>query len=706
MSRMGWITLSTIVLSVSACGGSADTPTLPGTGLPGGVLPKDTTTVGATTTSQQRMLAMDAVQLLINSLPPASFDANTKLLTEYLKALPQFVDVGSSADGTVWATFKGGQMMFIVDGAPETPKATQAGTSSAPTLPPSLLPAAFVATRAATAASPGTVPASAHFQLFNALGSYFSGSDPRSDIAAMLTANGYTGTSEDATLAALRTVSGDGIFYYRAHGGSGTYQSPSGTQTVYALWTASEALDASQEANDQTLTVDLAAHRVVYMLFRDDRWSRGLPKLVEPARHYGITGDFVSRYMSFSANSLIYLDACNSSNHPELYSAFKNASVVVGWDERALIELLGLSARYVFDRLLGSNTFAPEVPKQRPFEYDALPGDPKFGKPNAFGYSKAPAAGGGTIEAELHLKQIGGDFGILAPSISSLGLNGLTDELYVFGYFGADPGPDGKLTINDGTGEVALAVASWTPTKITTVLPRKGTGSAGNVVVSVRGHKSNARQIVAWQGTLVYTESELGTLNQRFEMDVVARVDPQDTRIQIAKAPQLLFTPPFDANQSVQTRYTAGGTYSGPFGPCTLTEDWKASGSIPANIISLSGQPQYFYSGLVDPTKSVMQLTFGALEPDGLQESGAIKCPGGSPTPSTSARDIAVDPHILDEVGGLLMMNLSLDGGLNIVAGSRQRSIPSEIDPTRNATLSLQWPTIKAFPAVDRTLPR
>jgi len=40
-----------------------------------------------------------------------------------------------------------------------------------------------------------------------------------------------------------------------------------------------------------------------------------------------------------------------------------------------------LSARYVFDRVLGSNTFAPETPRQRPFEYDVIPVDPKFEKP-------------------------------------------------------------------------------------------------------------------------------------------------------------------------------------------------------------------------------------------------------------------------------------------------------------------------------------
>ena len=725
MFRMRWISLCTIVLTVSACGaagGISDAPPqLPGG--PGGVIPKDTTPVGAATTSQQRMGVLDAVQLLVGALPRQSFDANTKLLVDYLKVLPQFVDVGSSADGTVWATFKGGQMMFIVNGGPlEGPQAPAAVRvpSARPTIAPrrsnqsgALIPSTVdspAATPSSAQASTGTVPKSERFHLFNALGSYYSGSDPRSDIQAMLTANGYTGTSADATLPALRAVSGDGIFYLRAHGGSGSYKSDVSTQDVYALWTASEAIDATQEVNDAALTVDLATHRVVYMLFRDDRWSIALPAIVEKNRHYGITDGFINHYMSFSDNSLIYIDACESANHPNLRAAFKNASVFAGWNERAAISLLGLSARYVFDRLLGANVFAPEAPKQRPFEFDALPNDPKFGKGKAFGYSKWTAADGSVIAAELLFTKMAGDFGILAPSIWALQVQDVTDELLIRGYFGPDPGADGrdsKVTINDGaSGDVGLAISSWTPTLITTDLPRIGAGSAGNVVVTLHGHKSNTRQVLAWQGTLKYSNQEAGSLTQRFDLDVRVRSDPHEVRNRIADTPGPNLFKVFTTNEAFEARYSASGSYSSPAGMCTGIEDWGGTGSIPAIFIPALGGKVYTYSGQVDAQQSLFQMTFVASDPKGLQRSLTLKCPLGSTT-SSLAVAIGTDLQVLDvsKLGGRTV-DMSLDNGLNVLPGIRQRLIPSSQDPSLKATLTLQWPAMTAKPAYDRTLPR
>ena len=91
--------------------------------------------------------------------------------------------------------------------------------------------------------------------MFDGAGSYVPG-DPHADLEAMLTKHGYTGTREDATLAALRSVSGDGIFYMRAHAGRGPIHGDS-TRIKYALRTATAA-DSAAEANDATLLTDSA----------------------------------------------------------------------------------------------------------------------------------------------------------------------------------------------------------------------------------------------------------------------------------------------------------------------------------------------------------------------------------------------------------------------------------------------------------------
>jgi len=135
---------------------------------------------------------------------------------------------------------------------------------------------------------------------------------------------------------------------------------------------------------------DLTHQRVVYMLFRNDFWSQ--KGLSDPSRHYGITSNFISQYMSFADNSLVYVDACDGARD-QVRDAFKNknGSLFVGWNERAEIGVLGKTARYVFDRLLGANKFAPESPEQRPFGYDALKRDPKFVVNKRYGYSEASA---------------------------------------------------------------------------------------------------------------------------------------------------------------------------------------------------------------------------------------------------------------------------------------------------------------------------
>src|SRR5882762_1685499 len=91
--------------------------------------------------------------------------------------------------------------------------------------------------------------------------------------------------------------------------------------------------------------------------------------------------------MSFADHSLVYVDACNGATFPQFRASFKNASVFVAWDERTTMGAMRDTARYVFDRLLGANRFAPESPKQRPFEYAALKRDPKFGPGKKYGYS-------------------------------------------------------------------------------------------------------------------------------------------------------------------------------------------------------------------------------------------------------------------------------------------------------------------------------
>ena len=701
-----------VLLVSTACGGSGLTDAPPD--FP---FPIDTTgPVGgaATTTSQQRMAALDAVELVLSFLPGQDLATETRFLVEAMRAMPQFAAVGAAPDQTVWAKFTNGMSLFIVHagpgeatGGPPTQAVTGLARDPAPWTTsggPTHVSAAPVALRPPARRIAGTVPASARFRLFDGVGSYVPG-DPRADLEAMLTKHGYTGTREDATLAALRSVSGDGIFYMRAHAGLGSIHGDS-TRLKYALWTATAA-DSAAEANDATLLTDLMVGRVVYMLFRVTAWTNANP-LAAPNRHYGITEDFISHYMTFANNSFVYVDACETAAQPGLRAAFRNASLFAGWTERVLFAAQGPTARYVFDRMLGANTFGPEAPHQRPFDFESLPLDPKFGRGWILGYSRSVRANGSVIEAELTFHHLRGEFGILAPSIHSLSVNEVTKEVVLQGYFGNDPGADGKVTIDDGSGPFDLTLIQWLPDLIRAHLPSSGRGASGDVVVDVRGHQSNRRQLLEWKGTLVFTLDEVGSLAQTIEMDVRARTDPQDVRDLPGQPPKANPVAFFSLIPATQSRYRALGTFSMPIGMCTSTTTWFASGSIDAALLATSTE-SFTYGGRVDALRSIFELTvLKAVASQGLSVTATLDCPLGRTSADVKGKiesfaEIVDDPVLR---GGKLSIELPLDPAWHVTAGRKQRSIASAMDPAGQVTFILQWPQIPPRPLYNPTLPR
>src|SRR5262249_22548413 len=173
--------ITSLLLAAAACGDLNRQPTSPN--------------------AQERKDALDALEPVLATLPVGDFAANTNRLVQAIKALPQFADAGSAPDGTVWGMFKGGILLFVVPLPPAQGDPAQVPVAAAPPLEAGTRPMALTSSSAG-----GTVPKSPRFRLFNGLGSYFSDSDPRTEIQAMLMANGYTGTSDEATLSSLRTV--------------------------------------------------------------------------------------------------------------------------------------------------------------------------------------------------------------------------------------------------------------------------------------------------------------------------------------------------------------------------------------------------------------------------------------------------------------------------------------------------------------------
>jgi hypothetical protein len=118
---------------------------------------------------------------------------------------------------------------------------------------------------------------------------------------------------------------------------------------------------------------------------------------------------------------------------------------------------------------------------------------------------------------------VGQGFKILAPTIQSMVMFDNTDELRILGYFGDFAG---SVTV----GGVEAAVTLWDPYEIRCMLPATGDGTAGDVVVDVRGHKSNVHQLSEWRGIVTFTHTGPGGLTRTLDFDLHFRADLSNWR--------------------------------------------------------------------------------------------------------------------------------------------------------------------------------
>ena len=716
--RFGAVSLLSV--AIAACGDHSSL------GIDPGQLLGDTTLFGPGTTgsltTRERVQALDALQTVVSGLQGgASYDADTKALVSKMQSLPQFAAAGSSPDGTVWGMFKDGILVFVASSGPpdsaasnvapgfslqpEAKRPSVGGRFSPPTLErTSISPFNALGASTARADAGGTVPSSPTFRLFDGVGPAFSG-DTRSTIEAMLIENGYTGGSETAALKTLRTVSNVGVFYIRTIGGAASTQAANTILDTYGLWTTDEATDSTAEAKDPALVDDLKHQRVAYMYYRVGNWQRAADPFPPPFplpvknRHYAITSEFISHYMSFSDNSLIYIDASFSSAQPALAMAFKNASLFVGWNGKVGFEAAGRTSAYVFDRLLGANKFVPETPQQRPFPYYALMQDPKFGHGKSFGYSLWGTSSG-TEQADLQMAPLAGQFGMLAPTIFNVTVEEQQDQLDIAGDFGPNPGSNGKVTIEDGSGEVALAIKQWNPDLITTQLNRTGPGSAGGVVVSVRGHHSNVRQLLEWRGTFTWTLKEAGSLTQTWSLDLRARVDPQESRVLPGSVP---FGGPrgyISLTDGFQATYDANGEATVK-NLCTVVTQWNGHGTVSSKFPPTS-QTSYASEGEIDVGARTWKLGFNAKAARALSTLTTTTC-GSTTTTSPGTEDMFATPWDQGDGGGI---TLNLDAVLGLSASQKSLTEASGIDPTAKRTYTIRWPSISTRPIFIPSLPR
>ena len=387
------------------------------------------------------------------------------------------------------------------------------------------------------------------------------------------------------------------------------------------------------------------------------------------------------------------LNACNSDDAGIKQAFFDaGASVYTGWSLPVDIERGLEAADRLVDHLLGSNTILPGfVPLMRPFDLFSL-------KPFLDDLGYTAFVDPPDLRGELVVTQnpLGGEFALLAPTIQRLYVDESSGALIIMGLFGPDPGSDGQVTV----GGTPVVVREWLPYQITAELSPSGAGSAGAVVVGVRGtddpltalvfRKSNVARLSAWEGELRYTESGPGSLQEWMTYRFHVRGDVQATRAQPASAPERQPQLHFDLAPDVTAPYGALGEYQcSPEPEDSYLEAWSGGGTLPVSYDLSPGT----FTGM-----GLMDL---------VARTGTILVGGGATfTMTVTANGVTTSaeaPLPWYAIGTSSGYAFTLSPSLGIEAGAIEQTMPRPICGGEQMTSRLEWDAmpLQFVPAPD-----
>ena len=537
----------------------------------------------------QRTAVFKSLTSIADSLQRVNPSAMNSTLLNYFSSRPEFQSSGTGPDGTVYAVFGDGRVLICGDNLADKPL----GGISQQTME-------GVAQPQSLSKASSNLPGFRSVLLMNALGSRFDYSDGTTgvtkmnqDLVRIFNAGGYKDVTQSvATIEGLKTVRGAGIFHLSTHGGTGVLADRK--TGVYSLMTAT-ARDSTKDIG--IYKDDFDQKRLTYMLFPNAKSADGKPTsfLV-----YGITPSFVTQYMSFPTNSLVYITACSSSS-TEMRAAFSQAgaSVYGGWTNSTVGFQAFDAARFFFDRCLGTDLVAPiPSPRQRPFGWAYVLDDMTYR-----GLSKSVAAVG---TSNLVFTSLKGDLTDLLPTLelSSFTSYGSYMTLDVGGDWGATAG---KVLLN---GLEQHLTKPWKPGSLEMDLPIGG----GNLQIDVNGLLSNVVQLTQWDGTITYTVTGRGTLKRTITANVRMIGDIHRYRVlpgaNIIWKDEAVFVMPrmVAALPASSCTYEASGEYRNSLGE--LVEQWGGAGSFPLEALPTVANPGGFLMGTVGDVGQTTSFDF------------------------------------------------------------------------------------------------
>jgi hypothetical protein len=575
---------------------------------------------------------MDVIAAKFTSLPRTDPQADDQELLNFVIGLPQISTAGLDTDDlAVWAHFADDDQLIVIlnNRQPsvrgsvsssahlgavlsDIASSTRAADSA---MPISLLPTSQTLSASVTAPDPPTeLPKRPTVRLLNTLGPSSFG-NPIPQLHSWLESEQhYFDIGGDATVAGLRKVGGDGVFFLSTHGGASN--NPSGENFPYILWTSSR-WTLVPDPNDPLLKGDIADGDVVPVLAAADFANLSCPEPRNGAPctwkdpidewHWAITPKFVSDYWgNFGENAFVFLSVCNSDNPFIILPIFRKLASVYGGYAGCTPPDVDDSTLLTFDRLLGANHVFQETEfNQRPFDYTQVVVDLPLHGLNKF-----------LSKLAFRVNPDAPNFGLLAPSISNITVDetkGTSGQLTINGIFGQNPGPnysEGFVTI--GSPDFFANIESWDPNKIVVDLTPSGPGSAGDVQVDVRGHKSNVARLTDWRGNQ-FTYTELG--DQSLKLQTVYTTH---FRADIRRYRKAIHFPPDEPSGAVVVAldstadYQASGSTSRSFPHKIEIWRWDGSGNLTAPI-STNSAGVFAMTGRVNNSTQIGSVTWAAF---------------------------------------------------------------------------------------------
>ena len=573
---MRWFPFVVALLILSGCGGGGGGDAASGGGGGG----------GGALTDAVRMAAIKKVETQIETLETQNLtpaQENTQIAA-YMATLPEFSASGVSVDLSAWGRFRDGRFLIVSNNRdPQWQQPIPAGSP---------LPARQ--TRGAN----DLIATTKHARLFHSFGTGFD--QQQTVIARMKTwlqDAGYTiaATNEgDGRLASLRNVSGDGFFYFNTHGGSAQI---SETEKVFNIQSSTLANEDNEKLPE--IKADLDAGRIHYMTAKNGSTRTFLGKeYADWDTRYSINYKFIQAHMSFGKNAVVFINACysgytksdNGAQTMMVAVASKGGAAYLGWDGVVATPTSERAPEYFVDRMTAGNEVDKETPDQRAFFATQVVADMKK-------HGLVPGANG--TDLVLRLTAAGADVG-LRPTIEYVWMSEQTDTLHVYGQFGNERGT-AKV---DGTD---VTVLDWTSDEIELRIPKSGSGSAGDVVVTANGKESNSRRLFKFTTTFRFDNRGPQTLHALIDAKLVFRQDFAKRRDAMGKIPELKDPIPFFCSPESTLTFSASGTETDSKGK--VITRWTGGGACTWSVIPPTGPNNTFCAnGAYDPVTNEFGL--------------------------------------------------------------------------------------------------